>query len=148
MMVIISALCSLIAFLCTINDAYLRLFLSADKITADTVKYGNSYILVAFTTFVFVGIIFVVRNCVQGIEQPKFVLGAGAAELAARVLVCFVLPPLFAGGAVSAASPISAYIALCAADPCAWIASDSVLSVPFFRNIMKKDYGYLKGKHL
>lgn len=34
MMVILSALCSAIAFLCTINEAYLRLFLSADKINA------------------------------------------------------------------------------------------------------------------
>lgn len=148
MMVILSALCSAIAFLCTINEAYLRLFLSADKINADTIKYGNTYLLVAFTTFVLVGIIFVVRNCVQGIEQPKFVLGAGAAELVARVLVCLILPPLFAGRAVSAASPVAAYVALCAADPCAWIASDLVLSVPFFKNIMKKDYGYLKGKTL
>ena len=31
----------------------------------------------------------------------------------------------------------------CAADPCAWIASDSVLMVPFVRNIMKMDYRYM-----
>lgn len=147
-MVIISVICILIAFLCTINNAYLRLFLSYDKITNDTIKYGNTYIIVAFTTFVFLGFIFVVRNCVQGIEQPKFVLSAGAAELVARVLVCLILPSIFAGGAVSASSPISAYIALCAADPCAWIASDLVLSIPFLKNIMKKNYDYLKIKKL
>ena len=47
------------------------------------------------------------------------------------------------GGAVGAdASPLAFY-ALCSADPFAWIAADSVLSIPFLRNIMRKDYGYM-----
>ena len=33
---------------------------------------------------------------------------------------------------------------LCAADPMAWIAADTVLCIPFFRNILKKNYGYLR----
>ena len=60
----------------------------------------------------------------------------------ARVAVCLVLPAALAGGAVSAAAPISAYHALCIADPSAWIAADLVLAVPFFKNIMKMDYAY------
>ena len=61
----------------------------------------------------------------------------------ARVTVCLLLPPLFAGGPVSAAAAPLAFYALCAADPFAWIAADSVLLVPFIRNIMKKDYRYM-----
>ena len=71
-------------------------------------------------------------------------LGAGAAELVARITVCLVLPGLFAGGAVSADAPAMAFYALCAADPMAWIAADTVLCIPFFRNILKKNYGYLR----
>ena len=52
-----------------------------------------------------------------------------------------VLPGLFAGGAVSADAPAMAFYALCAADPMAWIAADTVLCIPFFRNILKKNYG-------
>ena len=77
-------------------------------------------------------------------ERSGFVLGAGAAELVARITVCLVLPGLFAGGAVSANAPAMAFYALCAADPMAWIAADTVLCIPFFRNILKKNYGYLR----
>ena len=76
---------------------------------------------------------------------PFAVLGAGAAELAARVSVCLLLPPLIAGGAVNSDAPRAAVYALCFADPFAWMAADAVLLVPFLRNIMKMDYRYLKG---
>ena len=73
-----------------------------------------------------------------------YVLGAGAAELVARIAVCLLLPPAIAGGAVSAAAPPLAFYALCAADPMAWIASDAVLLTPFIRNILRQDYKYLR----
>lgn len=84
------------------------------------------------------------RHLARGIGRSGFVLGAGAAELVARITVCLVLPGLFAGGAVSADAPAMAFYALCAADPMAWIAADTVLCIPFFRNILKKNYGYLR----
>lgn len=71
-------------------------------------------------------------------------LGAGAAELLARVSVCLLLPPIFAGGTISAAAPTSAVYALCFADPVARIAADLVLLAPFFRNILRQDYAYLR----
>ena len=128
--------------LLTINGAYLHIFLSADKISADTVRYGNTFLYVDLAMYPFLAFIFIVRNCVQGIGLPQFILGAGTAELAARVTVCLLLPPAFAGGAVSAAAPTAAYIAMCAADPIAWMSADAVLLVPFVRNILKKNYSY------
>ena len=122
---------------------YLHVFLSADKVTEETVRYGNTFLYVDFSMYLFLGFIFVVRNCVQGIGKSQFVLGAGAAELVARVTVCLLLPPLFAGGPVNAEAGALAFYALCAADPFAWVAADSVLLVPFIRNIMKKDYRYM-----
>mgnify|MGYP007055272807 CR=1 FL=1 len=120
-----------------------RIFLSADKITADTVRYGNTYLYVDYAMYLFLGFIFVVRNCVQGIGRSRFVLGAGAAELVARIAVCLTLPAAVAGGVVSAQANPLAFYALCAADPMAWIAADTVLAIPFFRNILRRDYRYM-----
>ena len=47
-----------------------------------------------------------------------------------------------AGGAVSADAPTLSYLALCAADPVAWMAADTVLLFPFLRNILRQDYRY------
>ena len=128
--------------LLSINGAYLRIFLSADKITKETIRFGNDFLYIDLSLYVFLGFVFVMRNCVQGIGRPQFILGAGAAELVGRVVICLILPALFAGGEVSAAAPRAAYYALCFADPAAWFAADLVLLVPFVRNIMKMDYGY------
>ena len=127
--------------LLSINGTYLRIFLSADKITKETIRFGNDFLYIDLSLYVFLGFVFVMRNCVQGIGRPQFILGAGAAELVGRVVICLILPALFAGGEVSAAAPRAAYYALCFADPAAWFAADLVLLVPFVRNIMKMDYG-------
>ena len=60
------------------------------------------------------------------------------------VAACLLLPTAIAGGAVSVDAPPLAFYALCVADPLAWIAADAVLCYPFFRNILKSDYGYLR----
>ena len=106
--------------LLTINGAYLHIFLSADKVTPETIRYGNAYLHIDLAMYPFLAFIFVMRNCVQGIGRPQFILGAGTAELVARVTVCLLLPP----------------------DPVAWMSADAVLSVPFIRNILRSDYRY------
>ena len=133
----------IIGLLLTINGTYLHIFLSADKVTAETLRFGNSYLYIDLSLYAFLGFIFVARNCVQGIGKPQFVLGAGAAELVARVAVCLLLPAALAGGVVSAEAPQAAVYGLCVADPFAWMSADAVLCIPFFRNIMKEDYRYL-----
>lgn len=146
-MMTVTALVSVaLGLVATIGDGYLYLFLSADKVTAETIRYGNTLLYVDFAMLLFLGFIFVVRNAVQGIGRSGFVLLAGGAELVARVLVCTFLPAAFAGGEVSAAAPAIAFYALCAADPCAWIASDLVLLIPFVRNICRMDYRYAMKK--
>ena len=142
-MLIMAACSILIGLLLTINGTYLHIFLSADKVTAETIRFGNSYLYIDLSLYAFLGFIFVARNCVQGIGKPQFVLGAGAAELVARVAVCLLLPAALAGGVVSAEAPQAAVYGLCVADPFAWMSADAVLCIPFFRNIMKEDYRYL-----
>ena len=140
---ILAALAAGVGLLLSRNDLFYHVFLSADKVTADTVRYGNTLLYVDFSMYLFLAFIFVIRNCVQGIGRSAFVLGAGAAELVARIAVCLLLPDAVAGGAVSADAPQLAFYALCAADPMAWIAADAVLAVPFIRHILRQDYRYL-----
>ena len=143
MFAIATAISAALGFLSTIGNFYLHLFLSADKVTADTIRFGNGYMRVDMSLMLFLGGVFLLRNCVQGIGKPQFILGGGIAELVARVLVCLLLPAAVAGGEVSAAAPHAAYVALCLADPMAWFAADLVMVIPFIRNILKMDYRYL-----
>ena len=142
-MLIMAACSILIGLLLTINGTYLHIFLSADKVTAETLRFGNSYLYIDLSLYAFLGFIFVARNCVQGIGKPQFVLGAGAAELVARVAVCLLLPAALAGGVVSAEAPQAAVYGLCVADPFAWMSSDAVLCIPLIKNIMRENYDYL-----
>ena len=143
MFAIATAISTALGFLSTIGNFYLHLFLSADKVTADTIRFGNGYMRVDMSLMLFLGGVFLLRNCVQGIGKPQFILGGGVAELVARVLVCLLLPAAVAGGEVSAAAPHAAYLALCLADPMAWFAADLVMAIPFIRNILRMDYRYL-----
>ena len=47
-----------IGLLLTLGNAYLRIFLSADKITMDTVRYGNTFLYVDYAMYLFLGFIF------------------------------------------------------------------------------------------
>ena len=142
-MLIFAAVLAGLGCLFTINGAYLYLFLSADKITAETVRYGNTLLYTDFSMYFFLGAIFVVRSCVQGIGKSAFVLAAGAAELVARITVCLVLPALVNGGPIDAGASELSFFALCAADPIAWVAADLALLTPYIRNILRCDYSYL-----
>ena len=145
-MAAIIGVCSVgLGLLLTIDGAYLHIFLSADKVTADTIRFGNHFLYVDFSMYLLLCFLFVIRNCVQGIQRAPFVLWAGASELIARVAICLTLPALLSGGVVSAQSPELAFYALCAADPLAWLAADLALLVPFFKNMMHMNYQYLYG---
>ena len=132
-----------LGMLLSIRGGYLYFFLSADKVTEQTVRYGNTYLYVDFALYIFLGILFIIRNCAQGIGFPQYVLGAGVMELLARCVLCMTLPQALAGGAVDASSGMRCFAALCLADPLAWIAADALLLVPFIRNILRCDYRYL-----
>ena len=143
MMVVIALISVAAGLLLTVDGAYFHIFLSADKVTEETIRYGNTFLYVDLAMYFFLGFIFVSRNCVQGIGRSAFVLAAGAAELVARVVVCMLVPAALAGGQVSAAAPAAAFYGLCAADPVAWMAADLALLTPFVKNILKQDYRYM-----
>lgn len=126
--------------LLTIRGAYLYLFLSADKVTERTMLFGNYYLYVALSLYFLLGVLFVWRSSVQGIGKSGFTLLAGTMELTARVLVCLFLPAAVNGGAVDSGASLAAYIALCMADPLAWLGSVGALTYPFIRYILLKKY--------
>ena len=77
---------------------------------------------------------------VQGVGRAGFVLGAGIAELIARVVICAFLPAAVNGAAIDSSASPGAFCALCLADPGAWIAGALVLLVPLVHNIARKEY--------
>lgn len=145
-LVIVAAMCAVsmaIGLPLGASSAYMHLFLSADKITAETMRYGSTFLRVDLLCYIFLGALSVLRSCVQGIGRPRFILGCGVAELAARVIISTLLPAAVSGGVVDAASSPATFTALCVADPMAWLAADLVVLYPVIRNILKMDYRYL-----
>lgn len=66
----------------------------------------------------------VVRFMIQGLGYPRLAILAGVCEMAARSFVGFCLVPMFG------------YLAVCIANPVAWIAADLFL-IPAYRYVMK-----------
>ena len=122
-----------IGMLLTVRGAYQYLFMSADKITAATIRYGNLYLYVDLSMYFALMVQFVFRSGVQGVGHAEFALAAGCAELIARVLICAFLPRLVNGGVIDASASVGAYIALCFADPGAWILAVVSLLYPAAR---------------
>lgn len=119
--------------LLTIRGAYQYLFMSADKITAATIRYGNLYLYVDLSMYFALMVLFVFRSGVQGVGHAEFTLVAGCAELIARVLICAFLPKLVNGGAIDSSASVGAYIALCFGDPGAWVLAVVSLIYPVTR---------------
>lgn len=75
-----------IGMLLTVRGTYQYLFMSADKITAATIRYGNLYLYVDLSMYFALMILLVFRSGVQGVGHAEFALAAGCAELVARYL--------------------------------------------------------------
>lgn len=129
-----------LGLLLTINGAYQHIFLSKDKISAESIKFGNLYMYVSLPCFIFLGLLFIWRNGDQGIGKPGYTLGAGIAELIARIVVCLILPTLINGGAISVSASSAAFVALSFADPIAWLCADIILIIPVIRCVYGKKY--------
>lgn len=147
-MTVMSVALTGIGLLLTLGGAYLYLFLSPDKIGEATVRYGNIMLYTDLPLYFFLGTIFVLRSSVQGIGKSAYVLGAGVAELTARVLICLLLPVAVNGGPITAAASDTAFFTLILGDPAAWIASDLVLLVPYINQILRGNYKYLRRRGL
>lgn len=137
-MLIIFAACFAVGMLLSINGAYQYIFMSPEKISADTIRYGNTLLYVDLILYAGVGFLIVVRSTVQGMCLPLWVLAAGTSELAARVLICTFLPGIINGAPVNSSASTLSFAAVCFGDPGAWILASLVLLIPLFKHVLRK----------
>ena len=130
------AVCA-IGLLLMIDGAYQKIFLSADKISEESLRYGNTYLFVVMPFMGFLALLFLGRNELQGLEKPLFPFLGGVGELTARVVICLFLPSLVNGGPVTNMASQGAYIAVCLADVLAWVAACALLLPALFKTASK-----------
>ena len=130
------AVCA-IGLLLMIDGAYQRIFLSADKINEESLRYGNTYLFSVMPFMGFLALLLLGRNELQGLEKPLFPFLAGIGELTARVLICLFLPALVNGGAITNMASEASYVAVCLADVLAWVAADAFLLPALFKAASK-----------
>ena len=125
LLVLFSIVIGCLFLLSTINEAYLHLFYSPEKINRHVILYGNYYIYLLVCTYFWLGALIVYRSIIQGMSKPLYPFLAGVMELIARILICIFLPQLINQNPINSTVLITEnprpYIALCIADPAAWI---------------------------
>ncbi len=100
-MLVIYAVCLAAGLLLGIGGRYQYIFMSADKVTAESIRFGGTCLVIDMTLCFILGFFLIVtRSAVQGIFKPSYSLAAGIAELVARTLICIIMPPLINGGAI------------------------------------------------
>ena len=104
--------------------------MSTDKISAETIRYGNTFMYVDMAFYAILGFLIVVRSAVQGVFLAGYVLCAGVAELVSRILICAFLPQIVNGGAIDSSASTAAFAAVCFGDPGAWALASLVLLLP------------------
>ncbi len=129
-----------IGLLLTINGSYEYLFLSKEKVTSESIRYGNTYLYVSVPMMIILMVLFVERNALQGLQKPLWPFLSGVGELVARTLVCLYLPALVNGGPINSEASTFAFIAVSSADPAAWILN-VLVSLPPLVICMRKISG-------
>ena len=134
---IVFAFVSLAGLLLTIDGAYQHIFLSEEKISEESIRYGNTY-LYTVTPFMWIlALLLLGRNELQGLEKPLYPFLAGIGELSARIIICLFLPRLVNGGAIDCTASNLAFIAVSLADVLAWIAACAFLLPALFKEASK-----------
>lgn len=136
-MLVLYVLFAGLGLLLTIKGSYLYFFLSSDKINDLTIKYGNLFLRTVLPFYPFLGLLFILRNAIQGIEKPLYPLLAGICELIARTVVCLTIPTLVNGGPIDRTASDLSYIATSLADVCSWILALVPLVYAYYKYIHK-----------
>ncbi len=126
-----------IGLLLTINGFYLYIFYSADKINDITIHYGNMYLYCDLSLYFILGMLFILRNSLQGIGKALFPFLAGVGELVARTSICLILPPLLNGGPITIDAKANSLLGLTFADPLAWTFATSIMLYGMIKYIYK-----------
>lgn len=116
---IISAIYSVVAAVLGIllMPYLIRLFVSGD--TTEILGYANTYIIVAASCFIPLGMIFIYRNVLQGAGFALVPTSAGVIELISRTVVAFI------------AAHYHSYLGVCIANVTAWVTAGVFLWIGY-----------------
>lgn len=125
---IICTILMLVELLASIDGAFLYLFLDRDYVTPAVKHYGQMYFYFIAPSTYLLGLLFIVRNAIQGLGKSAFPLLAGGMEVIARVGVSLFVPVMMASltgtpGLTAAFGPHYgwSYLSVCIASPMAWL---------------------------
>ena len=112
-----------IAFLWILGKYTAYLFL--DPSETEVIRLAVQYMRWNAVFYPVLGVLFILRNSLQGMGYSLMPMMAGVSELAARSLVCFGFVPTFG------------YMAAIMASPVAWIFADVLLITVYFVDMRK-----------
>ena len=112
-----------IAFLWILGKYTAYLFL--DPSETEVIRLAVQYMRWNAVFYPVLGVLFILRNSLQGMGYSLMPMMAGVSELAARSLVCFGFVPTFG------------YMAAIMASPLAWIFADVLLIIVYFVDMRK-----------
>lgn len=104
-------------------------YLFLDPSETEVIGLAVQYMRINAVFYPTLGLLFILRNSLQGMGFSMMPMMAGVSELAARTLVCFLLVPIFGFTAAALASPV------------AWIFADVLLVIVYIidmQNLKKK----------
>lgn len=78
------------------------------------------YLYCDLSLYYILGVLFILRNSLQGIGISLFPFLAGIGELVARTSICLIVPRLINGGPININAKNNALYGLTFADPLAW----------------------------
>lgn len=120
-----------IGYLLMINGTYQHMFLSKDKVTEQTLKYGNTYLFVSLPFFFFLSLIDPGRGSLDGFEKPLIPFLSGILELVGRIICTTLFPYLINGcNQINANANFNCYIMISFADPITWVGAALICIIP------------------
>lgn len=131
--IVVSLFCS--AVLIFVGPHVVQWFV--DETAPEILGYAKQYLYTIGGCYVFVSILFVLRNTLQGLGFTYANTIAGAGELIGRILVSYIFTPIFG------------FAAVCFAGPCAWVLADIPLVVIYlikrktFKALIKTQEGVI-----
>ncbi len=106
---------------CLLSKSLIALFVndtSADQMP-QVIQEGQLYLLLNTSCYFLLGIVFIYRNALQGMNHSGITVFAGVAELFMRVLAAVLFAKLWG------------YAGVCAANPVAWFGADVFLVITY-----------------
>ena len=97
----------------------------------EVIRLGVEYLHIIMMFFIFLGVLMIYRNVLQGMGSAMIPLISGVSELIARGIGAIILGHYFN------------YTGICFASPCAWLSASAVLFIGY-KISLKNNYKKIK----